>query len=142
MKMRSKITLGFVLVIIPFLVAVVWGVVSLQEASEGFTEYRELARDTNLAGRLQANMLMVRMSAKDFIISTSDDAHEAFEEHFTAMEGFMQEAQQSIENTERAKLIDEADERVTEYGEYFDKVFEESHAILDLQTQELDVAGP
>ncbi|MBN2508823.1 MAG: hypothetical protein JXB03_01055, partial [Spirochaetales bacterium] len=105
-------------------------------------EYRELARDTNLAGRLQANMLMVRMSAKDFIITTSDDAYEAFNENFEAMEGFMQEAQQSIEDPERAKLIDEADEKVAEYGDYFKEVFDESHAILDLQTQELDVAGP
>ena len=43
----------------------------VRSASSGFTGYREMARDANLAGRLQANMLMVRMNVKDFIITGS-----------------------------------------------------------------------
>ena len=53
--------MGFSLVI--FLILIVAGVsfAGIKNAPNGFSEYRNLARDTNLACQLQANMLMVRV---------------------------------------------------------------------------------
>ena len=51
MTMRAKVSLGFVSIIMVFLIAIVMSIISLSRASAGFTEYRGLARDTNLAGR-------------------------------------------------------------------------------------------
>ncbi|MBF0383500.1 MAG: methyl-accepting chemotaxis protein, partial [Magnetococcales bacterium] len=69
LKVSSVMALGFGIAIV--LLLIVSGVAynGLGEAVSGFTNYRGLARDTNLAGRLQANMLMVRMNVKDFNIT-------------------------------------------------------------------------
>ena len=55
---------------------------TIENSSIGFTQYRGLARDTNLAGRLQANMLMVRMNVKDFIITGSEKDLEQYDEYY------------------------------------------------------------
>ena len=142
MKLRTKITMGFSLVILPFLIAVIFGVVSLSQASIGFVRYSELAGGTNLAGLLQANMLMVRMSVKDFVITTSNEAHEHFDLYYKSMEGYMQQALGSISEPERLKLANDANDKVGEYGEYFDKVVVSARAAVDIQTKQLDVLGP
>ncbi|MDF1566558.1 MAG: methyl-accepting chemotaxis protein [Spirochaetaceae bacterium] len=142
MTMRAKISLGFVSIIVVFLIAVVMSIISLNSASAGFNEYRGLARDTNLAGRLQANMLMVRMNAKDFIITGSDQDLDQFNDYYDLMTEFMAEAQRDIQNPERAALIDEADELVKKYREAFQEVLADIHEISRLQAETLDVVGP
>jgi methyl-accepting chemotaxis protein len=122
MTMRAKISLGFVSIIAVFLIAVVMSIISLNSAAAGFNEYRGLARDTNLAGRLQANMLMVRMNVKDFIITGSDQDLDQYNDYNDLMFEFLAEAQQEIQNPERAALIDQAQERVMDYEDTFGEV--------------------
>lgn len=142
MTMKTKTTLSFVSVIAVFLAAVVLSIAALGMAAEGFGQYRELVRDTNLAGRLQANMLTVRMNVKDYII-TGDDAHLArFNESYRTTTDLMAEAQQEIETPERAVLIDDADAKVREYGAVVDEVIDEMQQILQLRQTSLDVIGP
>ena len=142
MKMRTKILTGFAIVIAIFAVSIFLGITSLQSASDGFNQYRELARTSNLAGRLQANMLMVRMSVKDYIISRDEANLYEYEERFKAMTGFMAEAQERIIHVERDPLIDEADDKVQEYGEYFATVNKDIRHLTEIQTMYLDVIGP
>jgi methyl-accepting chemotaxis protein len=122
MTMRAKISLGFVSIIAVFLIAVVMSIISPNSAAAGFNEYRGLARDTNLAGRLQANMLMVRMNVKDFIITGSDQDLDQYNDYNDLMFEFLAEAQQEIQNPERAALIDQAQERVMDYEDTFGEV--------------------
>jgi hypothetical protein len=42
-------------------------------ADKNFKTYRSLARQTNADGRVQANMLMTRLLAKDLVITASPD---------------------------------------------------------------------
>jgi len=123
LKLRTKIMLGFGFVIALLLTIGVISLLQIGSASEGFTNYRGLARDTNLAGRLQANMLMVRMNVKDFLITGSDKDYQQYSEYITVMNGFLDESQVEIEKPERAKLIDSVDEIVEEYEMAFDKVY-------------------
>ena len=123
-SIAKKITIGFSSVL--FLMLVVGGIAfyALTKASNGFTQYREMARDANLAGRLQANMLMVRMNVKDYIITGSDHDIKQYHEYFEEMETFLQEAQREIHNPERAAKIDAVDSETDHYDKAFKEVIE------------------
>ena len=122
MKLSSKLSLGFGAVLALLLILASVAFWALENSTEGFNQYRGLARDTNLSGRLQANMLMVRMNVKDFIITGSDKDLKQYDEYYEKMSGFLKTAQDEIQNPERAKLVDDADEKVREYGQQFEKV--------------------
>jgi len=118
----KKIALGFTCILLLLVVgtAVSWN--ALSGASQGFVEYRGLARDANLSGRLQANMLMVRMNVKDFIITGSDQDIQEYNEYFQKTQGFVDEAQEEIQHPERAARIDYIDDEVDQYKHGFEQV--------------------
>ena len=117
---KGKMLASFGILLVLLVVASTISWFALRKSSGGFDEYRGLARDTNLAGRLQANLLMVRMNVKDFLITGSEKDKQEYQGYFDKMSEFMKEAQETIEKPERAKMVDEADAMVKEYGEKFD----------------------
>ncbi len=142
MTIGKKIGFGFGMIILLMTVVGGAGSYGLYSASDGFTEYREMARDANLAGRLQANMLMVRMNVKDFIITGSDKDLEQYGDYLKKMKGFLDEAQKEIQNPERAKKIDFVDEQVDDYVAAFEKVvaFKKQRNVFFHEV--LNVSGP
>ena len=106
-KLKQQISRAFSsLLILLVLVAAIalWG---LWDNKTGLTSYRDLARDTNLASRLQANMLMMRMNVKDFLMTHSDHDLQQYKEYLEKMEHFLSQAQEEIQNPKRAALVDE-----------------------------------
>lgn len=142
MKLSSKLTAGFggVLALLVLLAGIAYW--ALEDSTQGFTDYRALARDTNLGGRLQANMLMVRMKVKDFIISGSEEDVKQYQQYYDEMSGFMERAQAEIDNPERASLVDAADERVKTYGAGFLEVTDLQGQRDQLVNGILNVKGP
>ncbi|MFK8069027.1 MAG: MCP four helix bundle domain-containing protein, partial [Gammaproteobacteria bacterium] len=124
---------------------VITGLVAYQamhSASVGFKEYREMARDTNLSGRVQANMLMVRMNVKDYIITASDKDKAQFEEYWGRTSKFMAEAQKEINDPKRAKMINEVDQLLTEYRAGFKQVVDLIARRNDIVYETLNKRGP
>jgi methyl-accepting chemotaxis protein len=101
-----------------------------------------MARDANLAGRLQANMLMVRMNVKDFIITGSDKDLEQYNQYLKKMHGFLEEAEKEIQNPERAEKVAFVAKEVLACERAFTKVNEfkkeRNHLVNDI----LNVDGP
>ena len=114
----------------------------IQGAATGFTGYREMARDANLAGRLQANMLMVRMNVKDFIITGSYRDLQQYADYYRKMAGFLEESQKKIAKPERARQIDLVSENLKDYVAAFDKVIAFRERRNDAVFKILDVRGP
>jgi methyl-accepting chemotaxis protein len=142
MGLGKKMCLGFACVLLLLCVASTVAWISLNQASEGFTLYRGLARDANLVGRLQANMLMMRMNVKDFIITGSErDAEEYNEELEDALE-FLSEAQKCIEAPDRAQRIDVVENNIQSYQAGFKKVIDFMSQRDDAVYNGLDVKGP
>jgi methyl-accepting chemotaxis protein len=140
--MRTKIILGFMIVIVLLVAVSTTAILQFGTAGAGFEQYRGLARDTNLAGRLQANMLMVRMNVKDFLITGSDKDREQYAEYLNIMNGFLEESQTEIKDPKRAASIDEIDAEVIDYEESFAKVVEYRDERNDHVMNYLDIQGP
>lgn len=122
LRLGAKIGLGFgaVLALLSLVLGV--GIYALQKADDGITEYRELARDSNLSGRLQTQMLMLRMNVKDYLITNSDGDIQQYNDYATAMQEFLNDAKREIQKPERASLIAEIDKDISTYKSAFDKV--------------------
>lgn len=122
MNLAMKIGGGFGIVILLLIIISLISWRGLSGVNDGFVTYRGLARDTNLAGRLQANMLMIRMNVKDFIITQSDKDLRQYEDYYEEMNGFLERAQKEIKNPERAEIIDEYSDDVVQYNKIFEQV--------------------
>lgn len=124
LSMSKKIAIGFSIIILLLVVVGGIGFFQLRDAADGFIQYREMARDANLTGRLQANMLLMRQYVKDFQISGDEKALAGYEEREKKMKQFLEEAQKEIQDPERAETIDLIDESHSDYDAGFRKVVE------------------
>jgi len=142
MKLSTKLTSGFGALLALLLLLAGISYWAIGNSSAGFTRYRKMARDTNLSGMLQTDMLMVRMNMKDFIITGSQKDLDEFDDYYRKMQEVMAKAQDSIHNPERAGLIDKADGLIKEYGEQFQKIREFRRKRDDLIQGTIFTVGP
>ncbi len=140
-KISTLIGMGFGIAILLLLFVGGVAYIGLGGAAEGFREYRGLARDSNLAGRLQANMLMVRMNVKDFNITGSQKDVDQYNEYLEKMQRFLEEAKVEIQKPERAEKIRFVSESVGEYEEAFQKIIDFRKDRNDLVYKRLDPNG-
>ena len=142
MTIGKKIVLGFSLILFLIVVVGLAAYNALNNASDGFSRYRVIARNTNLVGRVQANMLMVRLNVKDFIITGSDKDLQEFQEYMDKVEGFLTEAKAQIKNPERVTKIEAVDAAKKEYGIAFEKVVDFKKQRNKAIDEVLNVKGP
>jgi len=141
LKLGVQVSLGYALVMVLLVVVSTAAFVGLEKAINGFNDYRGLARDANLAGRVQANMLIVRMSAKDFILKHSEAAIDHFNERFKLLEDLVAEADKEIQKPERAEKIDYIVDAIQDYNKAFDKVVKFMERRDDVVKNDLDPNG-
>src|SRR6056297_3774089 len=142
MKMRTKITGGFVLMIALLLLVSGVAVFFLNKASTDFVQYREWAVDSNMMSELQENMLMVRMNVKDFLIRGEQKEVEEVNEYYEETASFVATAQERIQNPERVPLVDKIDEELKQYKGYFEQVVELQYQRDERVINGMDVIGP
>lgn len=127
-KLISKIRIGprvysgFGLIIALLIGLASTGYLGLADTLTTFTEYRGLARDTNLVGRLQANVLITRLGVKDFVIKSDQSAIDLVKERLSKAQEFHKEAEIEIQDPERAKGIASIGGALRDYGTGFDDV--------------------
>ncbi len=142
LSLNKKLYTGFSIVLGLLILTGGLSYSALDNASVGFASYREMARDTNLTGRVQANMLMVRMNVKDFIITASDKDKQQFEGYWLKTKEFMKEAQKEINDPNRAKIIDDVDAYLLEYHKGFESVVELTNQRNTIVKTVMDIQGP
>ncbi len=142
LSIAKKMALGFGMLLVLTVVVGSMAWLAINHSSDGFTEYRGLARDTNLSGRVQANMLMVRLGANSFIRTGKPAALNQFKERYELLDELMVEAKKEIQKPERAKLVADADKHIKEYAEAFDSVVEYMAERDGLVNKTLNVLGP
>jgi len=122
MKVGTQIAAGFIVVLLILVIVAASSFVGIGKAANGFSDYRRLARNTNLIGRIQANMLMTRMSVKGYIVSNSSKDRKLTLDYFAVTDKFIKEAKDTIKNPARAKMIADTDTMMNEYITTFNKL--------------------
>ena len=141
LKLSTLLFLGFGIIVSILVVTSALSYQSLNHTAEGFKEYRLLARDTNLAGRLQANMLFVRLYVKEFFKTGSPVSVSNYQSRLEKLNQFLAEATVEIQQKDRAKKIAIIDDSIHDYIRNFDAIIafkkERDHLVFD----NLDPAG-
>lgn len=122
LKLSTLLKMSFGIIIVLLIITSLVANKGLSNLYKGFIDYRGLAMDTNLAGRVQANMLMVRLSVLSFINTRSDEAIEQYDDRVNKMEQYLAEAKVEIQQPQRAQLVAEVAAEVQLYKEGFTSV--------------------
>ncbi|MBT6563810.1 MAG: HAMP domain-containing protein, partial [Candidatus Scalindua sp.] len=118
----SKILIGFGILFSLLLGVSVFSFYGIGNSKESFNQYRDLAKDSVLAGRLQANMLLVRFHTNRFLKSGSAVDVRKYKTREKLMLQFIDEATLMIKKPERAEKVTLIRELVDSYIESFNKV--------------------
>ena len=140
--LKTKLLLSFGVLMALLIGVVAVGYSALSGANKGFKNYRSLARNTNLAGRLQANMLMVRMNVKDFVITGSDKDLKEYKAYLEKMLNFLEQSKENITDPKRAEGIQVVDKRIGDYQNFFSEVIAKKEERNVLVKEQLDILGP
>ena len=74
-----------------------------------------MARDAVLASRVQANMLMLRMNVKEYLISFTNKVIKQFNSYYDITYTFVQEAKQKIQSPSRVPLVLSLEKKMIQY---------------------------
>ena len=141
LKLSVQLNVAFAAILILLSIVSVVAYNGLESGYNNFNNYRALARDTNLAGRLQANMLQVRLNALKYLkISTAEILNE-YHERFEKMEVFFEAAGNEIKNPHRAQNIKESNSLVREYKIGFEEVVKLIEHRNKIVTSDLNPSG-
>lgn len=114
-KIGKKLAFGFGLLLVTLLTVSVLSMSRLSDSASGIATYRELAKDSNLAGRIQANLLLARTAVKNYLMYKDSSALVDYQMRWDNVIAFINEGQSNIQKPERAKLIDEAHAQLEQY---------------------------
>lgn len=122
LSLAAKIGGGFGIVILLLVIVSVVSWRGLSGVGDGFVSYRGLAEQTNIASRLQVNMLMVRLNVSSFLRTGSDKNIQEYNKYVEKMDAFLEQAHQEIQDPQRAEDVDAVSDGMQEYGKGFARV--------------------
>jgi len=122
LRLSSKLYAGFGIVLALLVVVGATAYFAIGNASSGFSSYRSMARQANLAGRVQADMLLVRMDVRNFLAYGRDEDVQKYRKEMAAVQQDMEEARTLITGADEKALLDKTQEAVRQYDAAFGQV--------------------
>ena len=141
-SISTKVLAGFGLVILLLVGISIVSLISLTNADRHFKDYRALARQTVADGRVQANMLMTRIFAKNFVIDASPENIEGVEQRAKTTLEMIAQARALSKDTGFQLVLDNLDRELRDYLTQFKKVTEKQAHRDTLVHDTLNVIGP
>ncbi|WP_070965765.1 methyl-accepting chemotaxis protein [Vibrio sonorensis] len=141
-SISRKIYLGFGLMLCILASIATVAVVSLYSAEEGFSEYRSLARNTNNSGRIQANLLSVRIAALRYIIHNESTDLAASKQRFRLFKQLMSQAKSEAITDNQLDTYHQIEAQFDEYIQVFSLVEEKIDARNIIVRDQLNIMGP
>ncbi|NOI36706.1 methyl-accepting chemotaxis protein [Vibrio cyclitrophicus] len=122
LKISTQLYSSYGLILSLLLIISVSSYIGFNKTHDDFVEYRGLAKDTNLVGRVQANMLTMRLAVLNYINTQSDDSINVYNERRYNMGEFLNEARTEIQQPDRAALVHKIISEIDEYDKGFKQV--------------------
>jgi len=141
-RISIKVFVGFGVILLLLLSIASFGVYSLIQADTIFKQYRGLARQTNAEGRIQANMLMTRIYAKNFVIEASEENIQGVRDRAELTIRMIEEARQLAKNPQILDSLDSLQEELSTYIADFEVVTRKQEERNKLVKNKLNVIGP
>ena len=142
MKIGMRLGLSFGVVVVLLSIVALLSFNALERATSGFTDYRALARNTNNAGRVQANLLTMRLGALNYY-STSKEEHLTIQkERFSKLSALVAEAQEQAIDDKQRTTFEQVAQTLASYDSTFGEITDLIHRRHELVRNNLDKIGP
>ena len=141
-SITTQVFAGFGSILVLLLVISVVSLSNLRGAEQNISTYRLLARQTNAEGRVQANMLLTRLYAKDFIINASADSIESVNERAQLTIEMIAEARKLTTDPGYQLIFENIDQELQSYVGYFGQVTEMQAQRNEIVSNTLNIVGP
>lgn len=141
-RISIKVFIGFGVILLLLLSIASFGVYSLIQADAVFKQYRGLARQTNAEGRIQANMLMTRIYAKNFVIEASEENIQGVRDRAEKTIRMIEEARQLVKNPQVLEAVDSLQEELRTYIADFEAVTRKQEERNIVVKKRMNVIGP
>ncbi|NOH79463.1 methyl-accepting chemotaxis protein [Vibrio sp. RE86] len=102
LTIRMKIILGFLVLLALLFFISSHSLISSNSMASSFSEYRELAKNNNLLGRMQANLLELRIASKNYIREPSQSTDQQFSQRYNTLNELFKEMAQSSSDYTRS----------------------------------------
>ncbi|AWL11598.1 Methyl-accepting chemotaxis protein McpS [Saliniradius amylolyticus] len=141
LSLNLQLKLSFLSLLLLLLIVAAVGFVGLKRVNNYFDDYQYQSSNTNLAGRIQANLLTVRMAVVKFFSDPNEENLTDYESRVTLLSELLQAAQQNNRNDQQSQIIRDIAAQFQRYKDGFDKVREYYAQRDDIVYQDLDPAG-
>lgn len=139
LKLSTQISGGYGLVLLLLVIISLTSYFGLSQATHGFSHFKNLTNEVNLASQVQSNMLLVRMYANAYLADQSEENTLAFRKRFEELATSTDQAKSEITDTERAEAVEIVTSSIWKY----DEGFEEVHSLIEKSDAEVaDVTVP
>ncbi|MEQ8602124.1 MAG: hypothetical protein RIB45_02305, partial [Marivibrio sp.] len=133
---------GFAVVLALLLIAGGVGVVGMMQGGGLFSEYRQLARESNASANFAAEMMQTRLAVKNFVIDKSPETIEAVRANEKALTADLKASRRLFDDPEKLALLDEIEGKVKDYEAAFEAAVGHHARRDELVKGTLDVIGP
>lgn len=138
--MRTGLGFGSVIVLLGIVSYLAFN--ALNNATEGFKEYRGLAINTNNAGRVQANVLSMRLAALGFYNDNDENQLKSYFSRKTLLKDLIIESKGSAINDYQREEFSKVENKVERYETTFEEIEKIIRQRQDLVRNKLDIIGP
>ena len=122
MSIKVKLIISFAIIAILVLSLASYSILGVSKSADGFTNYREMSKNTVLSSGVQANMLMMRMNVKDYLKTNSQKDIDEFNHYYKKTEKLVNEALKEIKKAPRTGYVSEIKKEFSTYKDDFYKV--------------------
>lgn len=141
MKVSTKLILGFGIVLILTISIAIASYIGLSQATEGFNQYRELARLSNEVGRIQANILKAELNVEKFLEYGDQKYIDNYEQDKKLVQDLFISAETLDVNDEEHEILHHIKESFENYDKSFQKIIEAHWERDRLVYETLDPTG-
>jgi methyl-accepting chemotaxis protein len=141
-NLATKISLGFATVTVCLIGVALFAWHAISNTTWGFDRYRDLARESNLCGSLQADMLSTRIQVKNFIINGTEKDVSRFHEYHDKTLKHLDLAKVGVQEPERAEKVSRISKLIGEYKLAFLEVVKQRTVLDKILDTGLNQIGP
>ncbi|MBS98146.1 MAG: chemotaxis protein [Oceanospirillaceae bacterium] len=141
LKLSAQIGLGYAAVVVLLLIVSTTAYLGLTTSVDGFTQYRDSARDANQAGRVQANMLMAQLLTKDYLVTQREEDIQRFNDRFSALRKLTDESLEMIDEPERLEKMQLVNSELDNYERAFEAAVSQIDRSSEILNEELARIG-
>lgn len=141
LKLNTQLYLAFGAMVLLLGVVSVVALIALNSGYENFVDYRANARDSNISGRIQSNVLSLRLSALKYLKDQNQASINEFTNRYQLLNDLIQSGKRQFNDANKVKAITTIEQEALTYKSAFEKIVNLINKRNEIVSNMLDANG-